>query len=100
VNETAAFPNALSIRGVFPNPFNPSTTIVFSLPRTGQATLAIYNPSGQKIRELVSGAITAGNHSMQWDGRDDKGKIVSSGVYITRLRMGAMTASQSMLLLK
>jgi ligand-binding sensor domain-containing protein len=100
VQESAALPGALSIRGIFPNPFNPSTTIVFSLPKNGQATLAVYNLSGQKIRELVAGVVTAGNHSVRWDGRDDTGKIVSSGVYISRLHMGTRTSSQSMLLLK
>lgn len=100
VQERNELPRKLSILGNYPNPFNPSTVISFSLPETGRASLAVYNASGQKIRELTSGIFTAGSHSAVWDGRDDKGRPVSSGVYISRLRMGDTTTVNRMTLVK
>lgn len=91
---------AFCVKDNFPNPFNPSTTISFSLPETGRASLVIYNASGQKVRELVTGILNAGRHSVVWDGRDGDGKMVSSGVYISRLTMKDRAASNRMLLLK
>lgn len=98
VAETA--PVNFAIIGNFPNPFNPSTTISFSLPESGQASLAIYNASGQKVRELASGTLTAGRHSVVWDGRDQNGNTVSSGIYISRLTMNNKVTANRMLLVK
>ncbi|MBA7705282.1 hypothetical protein ES703_114108 [subsurface metagenome] len=83
-----------------PNPFNPTTTIEFSLPGEGFTTLAIYNLAGQKIRELIAGNMTAGAHSIVWDGMDDSGSPVSSGIYFSRLTMGERTVSGRMVLVK
>jgi len=83
-----------------PNPFNPSTTIRFSIPNDGFTTLAIYNITGQKIRELISGNIMTGAHSIVWDGRDESGSTVSTGIYFSRLTMGDRTASSRMMLVK
>jgi hypothetical protein len=91
----AAF--ALSSR---PNPFNPFTTITFMLPRPGTASLAVYTVSGQKVRTLVSGPMATGTHTATWDGRDDSGRAVSSGVYISRLMAGNAVLSGKMLLLR
>jgi len=84
----------------YPNPFNPVTTIEFSIPNDGFATLAIYNIAGQKICELISGNMTAGAHSIIWDGRDANGLSVSSGIYFSRLTMGERTVSGKMILVK
>ena len=100
VEETAALPSALELRGNYPNPFNPSTTISFALPSSGLANLSIYSITGQKVRELVSGPMNAGSHSVVWDGLDASGKAVSSGVYLSRLKMGSHTAAGRMLLAK
>lgn len=100
VTETGELPSALELKGNYPNPFNPSTTISFSLPETGKATLAIYNISGQKVRELVSSTLAAGKHNVVWDGCDQYGNSVSSGVYISRLRMGDRVTAKRMLLVK
>ena len=100
VDEEDEIPEELPVLHSFPNPFNPSTTIEFTLPESGFTTLSIYNISGQKVRELVADHMTAGAHSLIWDGRDDSGKAVSSGVYITRLVAGKQIAASRMLLLK
>ncbi|MFC1693889.1 FlgD immunoglobulin-like domain containing protein [Candidatus Latescibacterota bacterium] len=83
-----------------PNPFNPSTTIAFTIPTSGFTSLVIYNIMGQKVRELVAENMQAGNHSIVWDGKDDIGGAVSSGVYISILKSGKNVASERMLLMK
>lgn len=88
------------ITGNHPNPFNPTTTISFTLPSFGMASLAVYSITGQKVRNLVSGPMSGGVHSVAWDGRDDSGKALSSGVYLSRLNMGNHTATGRMLLVK
>ncbi|MFC1508971.1 FlgD immunoglobulin-like domain containing protein [Candidatus Omnitrophota bacterium] len=93
-------PEGFAITGNYPNPFNPTTTIDISLPEAGQISLTVFNVNGQKIRELVSGFLTVGKHSVVWDGRDQNGKSVSSGVYITRLMMRDKVATGQMMLLK
>lgn len=93
-------PVNFAITGNYPNPFNPSTTISFSLTETGRASLAVYNVTGQKVRELVSGTLPAGWHSVVWDGRDQNGKPVSSGIYISRLMMRDKVTANRMLLMK
>jgi Tol biopolymer transport system component len=95
-----AVPIDFAILGNFPNPFNPSTTISFTLPETGLASLVIYNATGQKVRELASGILSVGKHSVLWDGRDQNGRAISSGVYISRLMMNNKITANRMLLVK
>lgn len=83
-----------------PNPFNPSTTINFTLPSSEFTSLVIYNLGGQKIRTLVAEDIQPGAHSVVWDGRNDQGVAVSSGIYLSRLKSGKHTATGKMLLMK
>jgi hypothetical protein len=83
-----------------PNPFNPATTIRFTVPSRTDATLAIYDAEGRTVRTLLDGTVPAGITSVEWDGRDDSGAIVTSGVYFYRLTAGKFTASRKMLLLK
>ncbi|MBN1294516.1 MAG: T9SS type A sorting domain-containing protein, partial [Candidatus Latescibacteria bacterium] len=83
-----------------PNPFNPSTTIEFTLPESGFATITIYSLTGQKIREIEADFMPAGTHTLSWDGRDTSGNIVSSGIYITRLEAGKHTATGRMVLVR
>src|SRR5262249_55370277 len=68
-----------------PNPFTRSCTIGFSTPVTGPANLRIYNVAGRLVRTLVSGVLEAGAHQRVWDGRDESGALVGSGVYFYRL---------------
>jgi outer membrane protein assembly factor BamB len=83
-----------------PNPFNPSTTISFTLSAPGKSHLVVYDITGRKVRELVSRILSAGAYSVVWDGRDDAGRAVSSGVYLSRLESGGKAATGKMLLMK
>lgn len=100
VSVADAAPSGFALTGNYPNPFNPSTHISFTLPSSGTAKLSIYDATGRTVRDLVSPALPAGAHEMVWDGRDDSGKAVSSGTYIARLKMGNFTASHRMTLMK
>ena len=93
-------PEELAIMSNYPNPFNPATTIEFSIPEAGFADLVIYNMMGQKVRKLVSGNMKEGIHSVTWDGRDQQGLPVSAGVYMSRLRMGDIITTGRMMLVK
>lgn len=84
----------------FPNPFNPSTTLRFTLPEGGPASLAIFNLRGQIVRELCSADLKEGEHSCVWDGRDSLGREVPSGVYFARLKTRAGSRGLKLLLLK
>jgi len=86
-------PVAFALAQNFPNPFNPSTTIRFTLPEAGHVTLAVYDINGRLVRILMGRSLAAGPHSVVWDGRDSNGREVASGVYIYRLaaRQGVVT---------
>ena len=85
---------------VYPNPFNPSTTITYSLPEAAPVTVVIYDVLGQQVRQLISQFNSAGRYQVQWDARDSQGRSVASGVYIAKINAGTSTLSQKMLLLK
>jgi hypothetical protein len=70
----------------YPNPFNPETMIEYKVPKTGYVALNIYNVLGQKIRTLVNDNKVAGTHHVLWDGKDDYGRVVATGVYIYQLK--------------
>lgn len=84
----------------FPNPFNPETTISFSLGKTSTVKLKIYNLKGQLVRNLANSDFVKGTHSLVWNGKDDKGNQVGSGVYLYRLESGDYTRSMKMVLMK
>jgi parallel beta-helix repeat protein len=84
----------------YPNPFNPSTVIEYTLPRAGNVTISIYNLLGQVVRKLVDEPQAAGNHQVTWDGNDDSGVSMSSGVYFYRLEAGYLLATKKMVLVK
>ena len=88
------------LKGNFPNPFNPKTEISFSLPEAGSAELAVYDTAGRLVRVLVSGHMDAGEHQSVWDGRDDAGAEVASGVYFASLKAAGLNLNQKMVLLK
>ncbi len=95
-----AEPVSFELHGNFPNPFNPSTTIEFTVTKTETLTLEIYNILGQNVRTLLHRSVNAGNHRVVWDGRDDTGLEVGPGMYIARLVAGENSATNSMLMLK
>jgi len=84
----------------YPNPFNPQTAIVYDIAKAGQVSLSIYNVLGQKIRTLVDGLQNASRHTVQWDGKDDNGAQVTSGIYFYRIHAQGFTQVKQMLLLK
>jgi flagellar hook assembly protein FlgD len=91
---------AFGLEPCIPNPFNPSTTIFFSVPGRSRVSLAVYDVSGKLVRTLVSDALPPGTHRRVWDGRDNAGGRVSSGVYVCRLKTGAQQATTKVLFLK
>ncbi|GEM_PF-1563428 len=93
-------PNVFTLYPNFPNPFNPVTEIRFQLPRASHVDLTIYNTTGQVVRRLSSQSYTAGDHAIKWDGRNQSGHSVSSGVYLYELQTGAFRQVKKMSLLR
>jgi flagellar hook assembly protein FlgD len=86
----------------YPNPFNPVTRIVYWEPDGGKqrVDLVIYDVSGARVRTLVSGTVATGRHEVTWDGRNDQGQAVGSGVYFYKMIQENFKATRKMLLLK
>ena len=84
----------------YPNPFNPSTTIKFSLPENGRAELTVYDILGQRVKSLVSDYLEAGAHEIIWDGSDQSGDDVASGMYLYKLQAGDYSEIKQMTLLR
>ncbi len=93
-------PAPSQLLGNYPNPFNPSTTIVFELARAGRATLAIFDVSGRRLRVLLDGRQEAGRREVFWDGRNDGGRAMASGVYFARLGTEHGDQARRLMLLK
>lgn len=98
--EGTSLPQEFRLHQNFPNPFNPTTTIAMDLPRATRVTLTIVNIIGQIVRTAVAAEWSAGRHEVEWDGRDDGGAAVSSGVYFAVLRSEDFRAAIKMSLLK
>jgi len=92
--------NSYRLEQNYPNPFNPATTVSFYVPKRSKVSLEIYNILGKKIATLVNGEITAGNHTIVWNGKDSRGHSVVSGVYIYKLSTPESTQARKMMLLK
>lgn len=84
----------------YPNPFNPGTTFRYRLPSRSTVKLEIFNIAGEKIATILNANQNSGYHEMQWDGRNDQGDLISSGVYIYRLSTGKQMQSRKMILMK
>jgi len=97
---TSVIPSDFTLEQNYPNPFNPATAIRFQLSAAGNVSLKIYDVLGRQVATLVSGTRTAGSHVVQWDGRDDRGQAVSSGVYLYQLATGASVVTRKMMLTK
>jgi len=91
---------ATMLYGNYPNPFNPETTIRYGIGDPSTVRLDIFNARGQLVRSLVNAAQDTGNYSAVWDGRDDSGSLVSSGIYYYKLLAGSYSQTRKMLLLK
>ena len=84
----------------YPNPFNPSTTIDYSLKENSKGSINIYNIKSQKVKQLVSDQRQVGQHSVVWNGKDDNEKSVSSGIYFYELKTVNHEETKKMILLK
>jgi len=93
-------PMATTLSQNHPNPFNPMTEIRFALAETGDVKLMVYTIAGQEIRTLSAGELPAGEYAVTWDGKDNLGNPVSSGVYFYQLRAGAFTETKKMTILR
>jgi len=93
-------PLVTQLQGNYPNPFNPSTTIVFSLKQPGKVRLSIYNTKGQLVRTLCDSGMQAGKHQIVWNGKSDNGMPAGSGVYLYRLETGRYHKTLKAILLK
>jgi len=100
VSVQIALPEVLALAQNYPNPFNPTTTISFELPKAQTVELRIFNLNGQIVRTLVNGSFTAGVHQVVWDGRDQQGGQVTSGIYYYLMRAGDQTIMKKLLLAK
>jgi len=94
-------PRDFTLMQNYPNPFNPSTSIAYQLDKSSVVKLTVYNALGQKVRVLVQDKRqNAGTHMIQWNGLDDAGRNVSSGIYFYRLEAGNQIQMKKMLLTK
>ena len=91
---------SLSLGQCFPNPFNPQTTFRFSIPKAGMVSLKVYNAQGCYIRTLLETPKTTGGYELTWDGRNNEGSIMGSGIYFIRLEFDKKILSRKVLLIK
>ncbi len=89
------FPNDFTLKNNFPNPFNPSTTIEYSLPKAANVRIEVYNVAGQKIETLLNNAIKAGHHEIEFNAQN-----LSSGIYFYRMQAGEFHQVKKMILIK
>ena len=88
------------LHAVYPNPFNPRTTVSFDLPESQRARVVIYGIDGRQLRMLLDAQLPAGSHALVWDGQDGAGQAVASGVYVCRLETSGKTQSVRMTLVR
>jgi len=93
-------PVVTALGGNIPNPFNPITVINYSIKDAGQVSVVVYNAKGQYVKTLVDAAMDAGEHSVSWEGTNENGNSVKSGVYFYRMKSGRYTSTKKMILLK
>lgn len=99
-NNDPVVPAVTTLKGNYPNPFNPETTISFSVKENVPVTIEIYNIKGQLIRTLVNETKAPGNHTIVWKGDDDNGRSVSSGVFFYKMQAGKYSSTRKMILMK
>ncbi len=99
-DDSATQPSDYSLSQNYPNPFNPITTLAYALPEQSAVLVQIFNISGQTVRTLVDEVQSAGNYRLIWNGTDDYGRSVGSGIYLSRITAGTFTQSKKMMLLK
>jgi hypothetical protein len=95
-----ALPITFDLKQNYPNPFNPTTTIKYQLPKKADVKIVIYNMLGQVVRTVVDKAVDAGFHQVVWDGLNDTGNRVSTGVYIYRMETDKFVKAHKMIMMK
>jgi hypothetical protein len=95
----SVLPEEYALSQNFPNPFNPSTSFTLSLPEASDYDIRVFNITGQQVKTF-SGHLEAGNHTITWDGRNDQGSKVASGVYFYKSKAGEFEATRKMMMLK
>jgi hypothetical protein len=100
IDKQATLPTKFALHQNYPNPFNATTTIIYELPEVSHVTIEIFNVLGQKVTTLTDGREDAGIHSVEWNGADETGSIVSSGVYFYRISTPGYSAEKKMVLMK
>ncbi len=100
IEADAPVPLTFAVSRNYPNPFNPSTTIEYQLPQQREVELIVYNTLGQKVRTLLRQSAPAGYHKVIWDGRNDSGQPVASGIYLYRFSAGDYRMIRKMVLLR
>ncbi|RKY76515.1 hypothetical protein DRQ07_10190, partial [candidate division KSB1 bacterium] len=93
-------PATFTLNQNYPNPFNPETAISYSLPKDSEVMLTVYNIFGQKVKTLVNQKVKAGYHTVNWNGTDDYGLKVASGVYFYKISAGSFKAMKKMILIE
>ncbi|NOY79216.1 MAG: T9SS type A sorting domain-containing protein [Calditrichaeota bacterium] len=93
-------PTKFALNQNYPNPFNPTTEISYELPKTTHVRLTVYNMLGQKVATLIDAKMPAGSYQATWNGKDEFGRTVGSGLYIYQLEAGSFKATKKMLLMK
>lgn len=96
--QSGTIPSEYAVEQNHPNPFNPETTIKYKLPTAGHVRLSIYNTLGHEVRVLVDGVQSASQHSAIWNGRDDRGNSMPSGVYFYHIQAGEFADTKKMVL--
>ncbi|KAA3598117.1 MAG: T9SS C-terminal target domain-containing protein, partial [Calditrichaeota bacterium] len=95
-----AIPTEFSLAPNYPNPFNPSTTIKFGIPEKNFTKVVVYNALGQSVKTLVSETLEASFYEFKWDGTDNNGNTVASGIYFARMEAGKFVQVRKMTFLK
>jgi flagellar hook assembly protein FlgD len=106
-NAHSLTPTTYALSQNYPNPFNPATVISYALRVAGEVTLMVYDVTGQQVRTLVTGRQEVGVHTVKWDGHDNWGRDVASGIYFYRITVdggigekGNFTAAKRMMLVR
>ncbi len=99
-NDDPVLPAVTELKGNWPNPFNPSTSISFSVKEASPVIIEVYNLKGQLVRTLIKESKAAGNHRIVFDGRDNAGQPLASGVYFYKMQAGKYSATRKMILMK
>jgi hypothetical protein len=99
-SENSALPKAFILHQNYPNPFNPTTTIRYALPADSRVFLKVYNAAGQEVRTLVNTTQSAGEKKIRWDGTNNRGEKVGSGIYLYKLETADFVRTRKMILMK